>query len=93
MPRVEQDWEVNFEKAHARALTEAGTLSLMSALTELGYRPYHMACAYPNAHVEFPAWTEALEIKYGKRRGTPWGRREFDKLLGRYDVSTWPYGG
>jgi hypothetical protein len=54
----------------------------------LGYRPYHMAAAYPNAHEEFPCWTEALQLKFGLKKGTPWGRAEFDKLTGSYDVSS-----
>jgi hypothetical protein len=66
--------------------SRTGTLSLMSALTQLGYRPYHMAMAYPNAFVEFPAWAEALELKFGRRKGRMWGREEFDKLTGRFDV-------
>jgi hypothetical protein len=47
------------------------TLSLMAALMQLGYRPYHMAAAYPNAYEEFPCWTEALQLKFGLKRGTP----------------------
>ena len=66
--------------------SRTGTLSLMAALMQLGYRPYHMAAAYPNAYVEFPCWTEALEVKYGRKKGKPWGREEFDKMTGRYDV-------
>jgi hypothetical protein len=66
--------------------SRTGTLSLMGALTQLGYRPYHMAAAYPNAHEEFPCWTEALQLKFGLKKGTPWGRAEFDKLTGGYDV-------
>jgi hypothetical protein len=66
--------------------SRTGTLSLMAALAQLGYRPYHMAAAYPNAHEEFPCWTEALQLKFGLKPGTPWARPEFDKLTGGYDV-------
>jgi hypothetical protein len=34
-----------------------------------------------------PLWTEALEAKY-HHKGVPYGRAEFDKLLGDFDVST-----
>ena len=46
-----------------------GTLSLMGALMQLGYRLYHMAAAYPNAHKEFPCWTEVLQLKFGLKKG------------------------
>ncbi len=65
--------------------SRTGTLSLMGALVQLGYRPYHMAAAYPNTHEEFPYWTEALQLKFGLK-GTPWGGTGFDKLAGGYDV-------
>ena len=66
--------------------SRTGTLSLLAALMQLDYRPYHMAAAYQNAHEEFPCWTEALQLKFGLKLGTPWGRAEFDKLMGGYDV-------
>src|SRR2546421_12789777 len=58
----------------------------MGALMQLGYRPYHMVAAYPNAHEEFPSWTEALQLRFGLKKGTSWGRAEFDKLTGDYYV-------
>lgn len=36
----------------------------MTALTMLGYTPYHMAAAFQNASIDFPAWEEALKAKY-----------------------------
>jgi hypothetical protein len=51
--------------------SRAGTLSLMGALMQLGYRPHHMAAAYPNVHEEFPCWSEALWLKFGLKKGTP----------------------
>ena len=34
----------------------------------------------------FPLWIEALNAKF-RGRGKPFGRLEFDKVLGEYDVS------
>lgn len=65
--------------------SRTGTVSLFTALTMLGYKPYHMAVAVQNASVELPCWADGLEAKrLGK--GEPWGKEEFDKILGRYDV-------
>ena len=32
-----------------------------------------------------PLWTEAIEAKF--EGGVPWGREEFDRILGEYEVS------
>ena len=41
-----------------------------------------MICAYQR---DIPLWTEAIEAKYyGK--GAPYERKEFDKLIGDFDV-------
>jgi hypothetical protein len=34
--------------------SHAGTISLIGALMQLGYRPHHMAAAYPNVHEGTP---------------------------------------
>lgn len=61
-------------------------MSLLVALKKLGYHPYHMAEAMNTAPMDFPLWEEALRAKfYGE--GKIWGREEFDKMLGNYDVS------
>lgn len=31
-------------------------------------------------------WTEAIEARF--ERGKPWGREEFDRLLGKYEIGT-----
>lgn len=60
-------------------------MSLLAALRELGYHPYHMVEAVNSASMDFPLWEEALRAKfYGE--GKPWGREEFDKMLGQFDV-------
>lgn len=65
--------------------SRTGTMSLFTALQILGYKPYHMAETAKNADVDMPCWIEGIEAKYiGK--GKPWGREEFDKLTGRFDV-------
>ena len=65
--------------------SRTGTVSLMAALRELGYHPYHMAEAINNAAMDFPLWEEALRAKFFGE-GKPWGREEFDKMLGQFDV-------
>lgn len=63
-----------------------GTFSLFTALTMLGYTPYHMAEAVKNAAVDLECWAEGVEETILKN-GKPWGRKEFDKLTGNYDAS------
>jgi hypothetical protein len=56
------------------------------ALEKLNYTPYHMSEALKNTkngHLTF--WKEALAAKY-EGKGKPFGRKEFDKVLGNYDV-------
>ena len=45
-----------------------------------------MAEATKNANVDLPCWLEGIEAK-SAGKGKPWGREEFDKLTGNYDVS------
>lgn len=61
--------------------------ALYTALNKLGYRSYHMLETGNNKKDKhYDCWLEALTIKYyGK--GKPYGRAEFDKLLGKYSVS------
>ncbi|KAF2106985.1 P-loop containing nucleoside triphosphate hydrolase protein [Lophiotrema nucula] len=66
--------------------SRTGTMSLKTALEKLGYTPYHMSEALKNTrygHLTF--WKEALAAKY-EGKGKPFGREEFDKFLGGYDV-------
>ncbi|KAF2730604.1 hypothetical protein EJ04DRAFT_585396 [Polyplosphaeria fusca] len=62
------------------------TVALKMALETLSYTPYHMSEALKNTkngHLTF--WQEALAAKY-HGKGKPFGRQEFDKFLGEYDV-------
>jgi len=76
-------------KVFCFGMSRTGTFSLFTALTILGYHPYHMAEALMNPDVDFRCWIEALEAKYmdktGKWERQPWGKEEFDKILGRHD--------
>ena len=64
--------------------SRTGTISLLAALNELGYHPYHMAEALKDASMDFPLWEEALKAKF-LGQGKLWGKEEFDKMLGRFD--------
>jgi Sulfotransferase domain len=65
--------------------SRTGTLSLYTALQKLGYKPYHMAEAIKNADVDLECWQEGVQAKlHGK--GKPWGKEDFDKLTGKFDV-------
>ncbi|KAF2822315.1 hypothetical protein CC86DRAFT_385301 [Ophiobolus disseminans] len=60
--------------------------ALKTALEQLGYTPYHMSEALKNTrkgHLTF--WQEALAAKY-EGKGKSFGRDEFDKFLGNYNV-------
>lgn len=60
-------------------------MSLFTALKILGYRPYHMAEALGSSpKTSLALWCEALKAKF-HGVGKPWGREEFDKILGEYD--------
>ncbi|KAH8724202.1 P-loop containing nucleoside triphosphate hydrolase protein [Phaeosphaeriaceae sp. PMI808] len=66
--------------------SRTGTFSLKTALEKLGYSPYHMSVALRSrreGHLAF--WEEALRAKF-LGDGKPFGRVEFDKFLGRFDV-------
>ena len=58
--------------------------ALADALEVLGYNGiYHMREVFKNQHGQY--WISALEAKYEKK-GKPFGRAEFDELLGNYAV-------
>ncbi|PVH81631.1 hypothetical protein DL98DRAFT_623689 [Cadophora sp. DSE1049] len=71
-------------------LSRTATMSLWLALKKLGYTAYHfMEVGQPenirDGHLF--CWREALEAKLlGK--GRPYGREEFDKILGQYSAVT-----
>ena len=54
-------------------------------MRKIGYTPYHTIEAYLNPLRDFPVWEEALKAKF-LGEGKSFGREEFDKLLGNYDV-------
>ena len=62
-----------------------GTLGMYWALNKLGYRTYHMVEALKAAERDLPLLLEAYEAKY--EEGRPYGRKEFDKWYGQFDVS------
>lgn len=65
-------------------------VALKKALETLGYSVYHMSEALkntPKKHLVF--WEEALQAKL-EGKGTPFGKAEFDKFLGDYNVTTVP---
>ncbi|KAK4634603.1 hypothetical protein CLAFUW4_00150 [Fulvia fulva] len=58
-------------------MSRTGTMSLFTALTQLGYKPYHIS--------NLDVWRQGLNVKFNGV-GKPWGREEFDKILGEYDA-------
>ncbi|KAE8349467.1 P-loop containing nucleoside triphosphate hydrolase protein [Aspergillus coremiiformis] len=64
-------------------LTRTGTNSLATALRKLGYNPYHGSECFKNPPRDFNLWIEALQSNQATR---PYGREEFDRLLGPYDA-------
>lgn len=62
--------------------------ALADALTQLGISPiYHMREVGKNKHQA--AWIEAIEAKY-EGQGEPYGREQFDKILGDFEVRQLP---
>jgi len=65
-------------------MSRTGTMFLYTAMKDLGFRPYHMLEAFQRPS-DFQYWNEALRAKFhGVRK--PYGRAEFDKLLGEHDA-------
>lgn len=58
---------------------------MYTALQKLGFKSYHMGETFYNKEGSHPLWLEALEAKY-QGKGRPYGKAEFEKLLGKYDV-------
>ncbi|KAF4556677.1 Hypothetical protein D9617_1g085560 [Elsinoe fawcettii] len=65
--------------------SRTGTMAIFTALQQLGYTPYHMAVAIGSPRTSLGLWREALNAKF-HGKGKPWGRAEFDKILGDYDA-------
>lgn len=59
---------------------------MMVALQKLGLKPYHMIEAVANRDKgDLECWREAVQAKFDGV-GKPYGRAEFDKFLGDYEV-------
>ena len=58
--------------------------ALAAGLKQLGFTPYDYVDRMFKGH--FRDWENAIEAKF-KGTGTPWGRREFDRLTGDFDVT------
>lgn len=65
--------------------SRTGTMSIYTALHRLGFRVYHMNEAVKSPRTSFGCWNEAIRAKF-HGEGKPFGRSEFDKLLGDYDA-------
>ena len=66
-------------------MPRTGTMSIFTALEKLGYKPYHMVKAMAAPRSNLTVWKEGLVAKY-EGQGDKWGRAEFDKVLGSFDV-------
>ncbi len=66
-------------------ISRTGTSSLCIALNKFGYKTFHMHECLARPNHFFPLWTEAIRAKYNGE-GSPYGKAEFDKLLGEYDA-------
>lgn len=66
-------------------MSRTGTMGIYEALHQLGYKSYHFKEAIENPVRDLGIWEEALRAKF-LGIGKPYGRKEFDKLLGDYDA-------
>ena len=66
-------------------ISRTGTSSLCLALDKFNYKIFHMTENFKNPTHFFPLWDEAIRAKFNND-GKPYGRPEFDKLLGDYDA-------
>ncbi|KAK5955138.1 hypothetical protein OHC33_003817 [Knufia fluminis] len=65
-------------------ISRTGTSSICQALSRFGYRTFHMDKNIENPKL-FPLWEEAVRAKFNGE-GKPYGKAEFDKLLGDFDA-------
>ncbi|CZR59388.1 uncharacterized protein PAC_09280 [Phialocephala subalpina] len=71
-------------------LSRTGTMSLYTALGKLGYKSYHFMEIFSPEGISFKAiwcWKEALRAKLYSE-GKPFGKEEFDRVLGSYSAVT-----
>lgn len=74
-------------------MCRTGTTTVAIALRKLGYTPHQMRNVLTNPS-ELPLWQEAINVTLlppqdrpaTQRNKAPYGKPEFDKLLGDYDV-------
>ncbi|OAK99689.1 hypothetical protein IQ06DRAFT_294121 [Phaeosphaeriaceae sp. SRC1lsM3a] len=66
-------------------MPRTGVSSLRAALNVLDYSTFHGSMMNQAPHL-YPYWTEAISA-YHYRTCKPYGRAEYDKLLGDYDVA------
>ncbi|CAG8151240.1 unnamed protein product [Penicillium salamii] len=66
-------------------LCRTGTLSTWLGLQQLGYETYHMTSIMQNPK-DADMWTEAFRGKY--HGGRPYGRQDWDQLLGHVEAIT-----
>ncbi|KAJ7137421.1 P-loop containing nucleoside triphosphate hydrolase protein [Mycena crocata] len=64
-----------------------GTASMRAALEKLGYDKTHHMDSVIEDPTQVDAWMAAINAKFHKK-GEPWGRNEWDALLGHYQALT-----
>ncbi|KAL2858963.1 P-loop containing nucleoside triphosphate hydrolase protein [Aspergillus pseudodeflectus] len=75
-------------KVLALGMPRTGTMSLYTALNELGYNCYHMAeAALDHRNLSLKHWQEAIVARYYEL-GEEYKGEDFDKMLWRYDAVT-----
>ncbi|KAJ9134143.1 hypothetical protein NKR23_g10301 [Pleurostoma richardsiae] len=74
------------------ALPRSGTLSIATALTEIGYRTYHSHTEPPSQWAKFRealmAHSPRIARSYGAEPKQPWTREQWDSAYGDYDAVT-----
>ncbi|KAL8892831.1 MAG: hypothetical protein Q9215_000195 [Flavoplaca cf. flavocitrina] len=63
-------------------MPRSGTMSLVTALKQLGYTPYDFIDRIILGHL--PLWTEALHAKF-LGQGKQWGKAELDRVVKGFD--------
>ncbi|KAK7990015.1 hypothetical protein PG989_010330 [Apiospora arundinis] len=82
LPEVEHKREM---KVLVLGMPRTGSISIRHGLRKLGFECFHGAILEVSPW-KFQYWDEAIRAKY-YGEGKPYGRREFDKLLGEFEVS------
>ncbi|EEH39085.1 hypothetical protein PAAG_01547 [Paracoccidioides lutzii Pb01] len=72
-------------KVIVAGLCRTGTMSMNMALRELGFKTCHLTEQMDDPKRYFTLWTEAMNCNFFNK-GRPYGREEFDRLLGEYDA-------